>query len=232
MAKLSKRMLMNVTLIPPGGRVADIGCDHAMVPIYLVSEGVADYVIAMDVNEGPLDIARSNIKKAKLEDKIEIRLSDGAEAIELIDGSPECDTILIAGMGGHLALRIIERQLEKFKSPAVVLQVQSDIEYVRERLDELSFVIEDEEMTIDAGKYYFAMRIRYDDKKTYTLSCTEKKYGPRLISTEHALLPQYLRGKRAKYEQILSVVNEEKKGDILEEIREIDSLLGRMYGKG
>ena len=116
MAKLSKRMLMNVTLIPPGGRVADIGCDHAMVPIYLVSEGVADYVIAMDVNEGPLDIARSNIKKAKLEDKIEIRLSDGAEAIELIDGSPECDTILIAGMGGHLALRIIERQLEKLET--------------------------------------------------------------------------------------------------------------------
>ena len=87
-------------------------------------------------------------------------------------------------------------------------------------------------MTIDAGKYYFAMRIRYDDKKTHTLSCTEKKYGPRLISKEHALLPQYLRGKRAKYEQILSVVNEEKKGSILEEIREIDSLLGRMYGKG
>ena len=45
-------------------------------------------------------------------------------------------------------------------------------------------------------------------------------------------MPQYLRGKRAKYEQILSVVNEEKKGSILEEIREIDSLLGRMYGKG
>ena len=76
------------------------------------------------------------------------------------------------------------------------------------------------------------MRIRYDDKKTHTLSSTEKKYGPRLISKEHALLPQYLRGKRAKYEQILSVVNEEKKGGILEEIREIDSLLGRMYGKG
>ena len=70
MAALSKRMLMNVTLMPPGGRVADIGCDHAMVPIYLVREGLADYVIAMDVNEGPLDIARGNIKKAHLEDKI------------------------------------------------------------------------------------------------------------------------------------------------------------------
>ena len=84
---------------------------------------------------------------------------------------------------------------------------------------------------MDSGKYYFAMRIRYDEAKAHTLSCLDKKYGPKLILKGHALLPQYLMWEKAKYEKILKNVDGDTKSRIIEEIGDIDKLLGRMYGK-
>ena len=58
---LSKRMMCLTNMVTPGKRVADIGCDHALVSIYLVSEGISPKVLAMDIGEGPLEAAKANI---------------------------------------------------------------------------------------------------------------------------------------------------------------------------
>ncbi len=104
--ELSKRMYMVASMVDKGGSVADIGCDHAYVSIYLIEQNIAAKVIAMDVRTGPLDIAKKNINSHGLSDKIEVRLSDGLEKLSI----GEVNTVIIAGMGGQLIIDIIDRE--------------------------------------------------------------------------------------------------------------------------
>ena len=68
-----------------GNRIADIGTDHAYIPIYLVENDLAEYVIAGDVRQGPVDIAKANVEKHKLSDKIEVRLGSGLSVMNVIN---------------------------------------------------------------------------------------------------------------------------------------------------
>ena len=124
---LSRRLREAAALVTPGNRLADIGTDHGFVPIFLVEEGKIPSAVAMDVNPGPLQRAREHIKEHGLEDRIRTRLSDGLSAL----GEKEADTILIAGMGGALSVRILEQGadcvLQEVKE--LVLQPQSEISF-------------------------------------------------------------------------------------------------------
>ncbi len=77
--QLSERLRMNVSLVPYGARVADIGCDHGYASIWLVQHGIARTVIAMDVNEGPIRRAREHVRQAGLESRIVLRKSGSDE---------------------------------------------------------------------------------------------------------------------------------------------------------
>ena len=92
------------SMVTTGGILADIGTDHAYVPIALVQRQKIKGAIAMDINEGPLARAQEHIRAARLEEYIQTRLSDGAEALL----PNEADSILIAGMGGGLVKHILE----------------------------------------------------------------------------------------------------------------------------
>ena len=110
-----------------GNRIADIGTDHAYIPIYLVKNDLAEYVIAGDVRQGPVDIAKANVEKHKLSDKIEVRLGSGLSVIE----KGEVDTVIIAGMGGQLISEILSADTEKARECNLVPQKEfdNDIEY-------------------------------------------------------------------------------------------------------
>lgn len=151
--QLSKRLYMNAELVPDGSSVADIGCDHGYVSIYL-AEKKNCRVIAMDVKEGPLSIAKKNISRAGLQDIIECRLSDGLTELE----PGEADTLLLAGMGGRLILSILQKKPEVMRRiQTLVLQPQSDFREVRAGLSALGFVIQKESYCMDAGKDYVAI---------------------------------------------------------------------------
>ena len=77
MIRLSKRMKCLTDMVSPGKVMADIGCDHGLVSVYLAANGISPRVIAMDVAEGPLKAAEKNVAEAGMSDKIELRLSDG-----------------------------------------------------------------------------------------------------------------------------------------------------------
>lgn len=104
---LSERMLAVCRLVSPCTCLADIGTDHAYVPIFLVRQGVVRRAIAMDVGRGPLQHAQQDIEAEGLSDRIETRLSDGLRGLK----EGEADTILIAGMGGALTIRIMTEGL-------------------------------------------------------------------------------------------------------------------------
>ena len=102
--ELSKRLKAVAGLVTEGASVADIGTDHGYVPIWLIQSGRAAKVIAMDVNEGPLERARGHIRSKRLENVIFTRKSDGLQALHV----GEADTMIAAGMGGGLVIKILE----------------------------------------------------------------------------------------------------------------------------
>ena len=157
--ELSERLRMTASMVEPGSRVADVGCDHGYVAIHLVQSGVCPWVLAMDVNRGPLERAREHIREAGLSSRIEVRLSDGLHAMEWKEGRPEADTLLCAGIGGRLACRIMEESREKLAlMRRVILQPQSEISRVRKFLLERGYRIEAEDMVEEDGKFYPMMR--------------------------------------------------------------------------
>lgn len=134
--KLSARLQMNADLVPLGSRIADIGCDHGFVSIYLAEESICDRILALDIREGPLSAARRNIAAAGLSDRIECRLSDGLEKLR----PGEADTLLLSGMGGRLVCSILNRRKEILaETETLVLQPQSDVEEVRRQLTAMGF---------------------------------------------------------------------------------------------
>lgn len=116
------------SMVTTGGILADIGTDHAYVPIALVQRQKIKGAIAMDINEGPLARAQEHIRAARLEEYIQTRLSDGAEALL----PNEADSILIAGMGGELILHILtEGESVCSTAKELILQPQSEIHKVQ-----------------------------------------------------------------------------------------------------
>ena len=102
--QLSARMERLASKVPYGSRLADVGTDHGYIPIALVLRGKISSAVAMDVNPGPLKRAEEHIRGQKLSAYIETRLSDGLTALQ----AGEADTVLIAGMGGALTVRILK----------------------------------------------------------------------------------------------------------------------------
>ncbi len=195
---------MNADLVPEHALVADIGCDHGYVSIYLASRHQCDTVIAMDIGSGPLSIARDNINKAGLSNKIQCRISDGLTAL-----SPgEVDTVLIAGMGGGLIRDILKKSPDILKRVhTLVLQPQSEPELVRSAIWDMGFCIRDEVCCVDAGKYYIAIcALPGDEQPPYTPE--ECVYGRKLLEREDPLYIEYLHAKKDKLELVFDSLRE------------------------
>lgn len=187
--QLSKRLLTVANQVTKGSRVADIGCDHAYVSIYLIQQELALNVIAMDINKGPLVRAVENIEKYNLKDKIETRQSDGAKALK----SGEADTILIGGMGGALTIKILSDSKEVVNQcKELVLQPQSEIFLVREYILKNQFKIIYEDMLIDDGKYYVVIKAIKSDREERYEKEIFYKYGKYLLESKNQTLNVYL----------------------------------------
>ena len=196
--ELSKRLYAVAGLVTEGASVADIGTDHGYVPIYLVERGIASKVIAMDVNQGPLNRARMHIVGHGLGDRIETRLSDGLARIR----PGEVDTVIVSGMGGPLTIRILQEGKEVADQlNALILQPQSEICRVRRFLTENGYRIEQEDMVLEDGKYYPVMRVVHGTKEPYEE--WEYLYGKRLLEARHPVLLEFLKRELHIKESIL-----------------------------
>ena len=105
MIKLSKRLQQIADFVPLGTKIADIGTDHALLPCYLVQEKISPWAIATDVNKGPLEVAKRQVKALLLADRVAVRLGDGLEPIEPL----EVETVIISGMGGATIKNILDK---------------------------------------------------------------------------------------------------------------------------
>ncbi len=213
--QLSKRMQMVADMVTKGNVAADIGCDHGFVSIYLIEQGICPRVIAMDVNEGPLLRAKEHIAERALEAYIDVRLSDGIEKLE----KKEAESIIIAGMGGKLVMKILSAHMDKVRDcKEIILQPQSELHLVRHFLVENGFVIEQEDMVEEAGKFYPCIRAVWKEEKI-SYSSLEEWYGPVLLREKHPVLYEYLLKEKDTFTQIVEEIRKNGK-QIGEETKE------------
>lgn len=156
MRHLKNRLYTVSTLVPFGARVADIGCDHGHLPIYLMREGISPFCIASDIKEKPLESAKLNIQKVGL--PIETRLGAGLSTIK----EGEVDCITVAGMGGEVIASILEDvPWVKNNKYTLVLQPMTSADALRRYLCENGFSIEKEVACTDSGKIYSVILARF-----------------------------------------------------------------------
>ncbi len=199
----SKRLRAVAGLVTEGAFAADIGTDHGYVPIDLVKSRRAAKAIATDIKEGPLERARLHILEQGLEGRIETRLSDGLHAL-----SPgEVDTVILAGMGGALTIRILEERPQVTgRLKELVLQPQSEIRRVREYLVTHGYRIVEEDMVEEDGKFYPMMKARHEADcagETPVYEEWEYLYGKELLKNRHPALGKYLFREKGMKEKIL-----------------------------
>lgn len=149
--QLSRRLQTVAALVPACACLADIGTDHAYVPVWCVKNGICERALACDVRPGPLHIAQKSIREYGLEGRIQTRLSDGLDA--LLPG--EADVLVIAGMGGLLIADILSRGRAVLTGTTrLILQPMTAAEELRSFLYQHGFRVMDEHVVAEEGKFY------------------------------------------------------------------------------
>lgn len=156
--QLEPRLSLCASLVRNGTRLADVGTDHAYLPIWLIRQGVVEQAAAGDIRPGPLEAARRNAEKYGVGDKLSLRLSDGLKGF-----SPEeAQDVVIAGMGGELILRIVEEtSWLKTGDIQLILQPMSSVPELRTGLRDLGFQVTREEAVLEGGRVYSAFSAVY-----------------------------------------------------------------------
>lgn len=156
--KLDNRLKLCADFVRNGIRLADIGTDHAYLPVWLCRIGRCTSAIAADINPDPLKRGRDTIINAGLTDVIETRLSDGLQMF----GSNDADDIVIAGMGGELIAKIIgDWQFAKDSTKHYILQPMTKSEVLIKWLCENGFEIIRQDCCVASNKCYTVLLVKY-----------------------------------------------------------------------
>ena len=156
MALLSDRLMAVAQMITPGLPVADIGCDHAYLPIYLVRENMAPFVVACDVNAGPVAKACENIEDVDLSEKIDVRQGDGLSPLR----PGEVKSVVLAGMGGKLMMRILSDGADVLEGVLeIIMEPQSEVSALRHYLQDNGFRIIRRRYISDMVRYFSGKKI-------------------------------------------------------------------------
>lgn len=164
--ELSPRLLSVAQLVPPGALLADVGTDHAFLPIYLLQRDLIHGAVAADLREGPLAKARANGEKYGLMDKMSFRLCDGLAEI----APDEADTIAIAGMGGETITAILAAApWTRDGAHRLILQPMTSLYDLREFLSKNGYRIKMEHINRDGGRTYVTMEAVAGEAPPYSV---------------------------------------------------------------
>ena len=153
---LTPRLKAVAQQVVPGSRFADIGTDHAYLPVRLLLDGVIEHAIAADLREGPLSRARETAERYAVTDKVSFRLCDGLTGIR----AGEADTVAIAGMGGETIAMILEAAPWTKDGAHLLLQPMTSFPDLRLWLQENGYAIEKETVAREGGRFYTVLSVR------------------------------------------------------------------------
>ncbi|MBO0449556.1 tRNA (adenine-N(1))-methyltransferase [Enterococcus sp. MJM12] len=228
--ELSQRLTVVGNAVPKGARLADIGSDHAYLPVALMLAGKISYAVCGEVVKGPFHSAQKQVAKSGLNNQIVVRLADGLAAIEAAD---EIDTITIAGMGGTLIASILEDgkingQLSG--KERLVLQPNVGEQNVRRWLQKEGYEILTESILAENDKIYEVIVAKKTAVKK-ELSPIEIFFGPHLLAEKNSVFLKKWRQEQQALEKVLGqlqkakVVPEKKVNEIKQELAWIKEAL-------
>ena len=183
---LSKRLLTCAGFVKPGDRIADIGCDHGYLSIYLLKNGIASYAYASDVAQAPLQSAVNNARKFGVAENISFYLSDGVRNVPR-----DFDTLICAGMGADTMVSILEAA-PWLRDPRyrLILQCQSKREMLRSYLSQKGWHITEERVLRDGRFLYTVMAVTYDPEAP-RLRAAETYFPPAMLKAPTGETKEY-----------------------------------------
>lgn len=162
--ELSPRLSAIAAQVPQGARLADIGTDHAYLPVSLLLRGAIPSAVASDVNRGPLERGRETARQAGVEERIDFRLCDGLIGLD----DSQADAVVIAGMGGELIARILS-EAPWTRQVLLLLQPMTGQPELRRWLGENGYRIQRETVVREGEKLYVILAVRGGQDAPYSL---------------------------------------------------------------
>ena len=226
---MSSRLLACCSFVHKGDRVADIGCDHGYLGIYLLTNGIAASTIEADINPQPLDSARRNGRRFGVDGAMTFCLSDGLEKLPR-----EFDCLVCAGMGADTIISILGNAPWLRERPyRLILQCQSKRPELRKWLYEAGYHICRETLAQDGKFIYTVMEVTCGPAPQPTAA--ETFLSPQLVEDAHPLLPAF-------YERVIGGVRTTVQGlrrsggeqlPVFEEIlSDLEKLEGKIHENG
>lgn len=204
--KISKRLSICLKYTEGFNKLADIGTDHALLPINAVTKGFVSKALAIDNKQGPFVIAYSNVLKYELNREIEVILGDGINKIDRY-----VDVVVISGMGGSLITDIILKD-NIMNVKRFILQPNNDSSLVREAIVKIGFHIVDELVFSDNHKIYDLI-VADIGETTYTSN--ELQFGPINLKEKPYFFIQRINKEIAKLKEVLPIITTESRHEEL-----------------
>ena len=219
MINISNRLktVADIILKQQTNGIIDVGCDHALLDIYLLQNNEDLRIIASDLREQPLRSAKKNIEKYSFLNKIELRLQDGLGKLD-----DYIDTVVISGMGEETIVDILKSGKDNLKQVnRLIVSSNNKFPRLRKEINEMGFVINDERIVYEEDKYYIIMEFIKGNKK---YNKKELFFGPFLLKNKDEIFYQYFNYLKDIDKKILENIPKENKktNEIINEIKILD----------
>jgi tRNA (adenine22-N1)-methyltransferase len=229
---LSRRLTQVAQFIPIGARLADIGTDHAYLPVQLALQGKISSAVASDINEGPLRAASALVEKYQLQSVIDLRQGDGLDVLQ----PGEVDVVVMAGMGGLLISKLLDKGMDKLVSVnRIIVQPNVSSHLIREWFLHHDWELKAEKILAEKGKVYEVLMAEPGEGEAPYAGLNEEEkaqalyMGPFLLKEKNAAFILKWRQEYELKSQIISSLNQsdsqeskEKREQILRELHWIE----------
>lgn len=179
MIKISNRLKSIAKFIDSDDLIADIGCDHALLDIYLIKTKGIKKIIASDIVDTAIEGAKSNVLKYGVSNKIILKLGDGLSTID-----KDINTVVISGLGYNKIIKIFEDFNNKNQIKKIIIQSNNKVDIIRKYFNSIGYKIENEELIKDNNIIYTIIVFKVGKEK---LNKKEIKLGPKLLKDKQKL---------------------------------------------
>ncbi len=195
---ISKRLLKIASMVDKKSRIIDVGCDHALLDIYLSLNGLEGKIIASDITIGAVNQAKKNVSLYKTSN-VEVRKGDGLSTIKKSDN---INTIIMSGLGNQKIISILKENKNILKNVnTIIIQSNTGYNMIRKELNDMGYYVDDECLVKDRGIIYVIIKFK---KGKIIHSKKELYFGPVLLKNKNVLFKELIRNEINKNKEIIN----------------------------